>query len=107
MTESTVESTFVLLAAGGATIVEGDLAHLATLEDATAGVDVVISAVQGGRDVIVDGQVALANAASRNGVRHTLPSDLALGLFKAPPGEHTYFDLRRQDDDLIAGIWNE
>lgn len=92
------------LVAGGATVVDGDLAQATTLQAATAGVDVVISAVQGAREVIVDGQVALARAASRNGVRRFLPSDFALDIFKAPPGEHANFDLRREADDLIAGI---
>ena len=52
--------------------------------------------------MIVDGQLALARAAARNGVRRILPSDFALDIFKAPPGEHVYFDLRREADELIA-----
>ena len=52
--------------------------------------------------MIVDGQLALANAAARNGVRRILPSDFALDIFKAPRGEHLYFDLRREADELIA-----
>lgn len=63
----------------------------------------VVSAVQGGRDVIIDGQVALAEAAASNGVRRMLPSDFALDIFKAPPGEHYFFDLRRTADAMIAG----
>ena len=90
------------LVARGATIVDGDLTEPASLDAATAGVDVVISAVQGGRDVIVDGQVALAKAAARNGARRILPSDFALDVFKAPPGEHASFDLRRDADEIIA-----
>ncbi len=90
------------LVARGATIVNGDLAEPVSLEAATVGVDVVISAVQGGRQVIVDGQVALAKAAAGNGVRRILPSDFALDLFKAPPGEHASFDLRRDADEIIA-----
>ncbi len=80
-------------------------ARIAThlLHAATDGVDVVVSAVQGGYDVIVDGQVALAEAAAGNGVRRILPSDYALDLFKATPGEHFNFDLRRQADEAIAG----
>ena len=90
------------LAGRGASIVEGDLAQPAAIEAATAGVEVVISAVQGGGEVIVDGQLALTEAAVRNGVRRILPSDFALDIFKAPAGEHLYFDLRREVDDLIA-----
>jgi uncharacterized protein YbjT (DUF2867 family) len=86
----------------GAEMAEGDLSDRASLDRATAGVDVVVSAVQGGPDVIVDGQVALAEAAKRNGARRILPSDFALDLFKAAPGEHMMFDLRRRADEAVA-----
>lgn len=88
----------------GAQPVEGDLSSPASLTSATDGVDVVVSAVQGGRDVIVDGQVALATAAAANGVGRILPSDFALDLFRAPPGEHATFDLRREADEAIAEL---
>ena len=88
----------------GAEVVHGDLADRSSLDRATQGVDVIISAVQGGPDVIIDGQVALAEAGKRQGVRRILPSDYALDLFKATPGEHLMFDLRRQADEAIAGI---
>jgi uncharacterized protein YbjT (DUF2867 family) len=86
----------------GAEVVHGDLADRSSLDRATQGVDVIVSAVQGGPDVIIDGQVALAEAGKRNGVRRMLPSDYALDLFKATPGEHLMFDLRRQADEAIA-----
>jgi uncharacterized protein YbjT (DUF2867 family) len=88
----------------GAEIVHGDLADGPSLDRATQGVDVIISAVQGGPDVIINGQVALAEAGKRNGVRRILPSDYALDLFKATPGEHMMFDLRRQADEAIAKV---
>ncbi len=88
----------------GAEIVEGDLANSNSLDRATQNVDVIVSAVQGGPDVIIDGQVALAEAGKRNGVRRIVPSDFALDLFKATPGEHTLFDMRSQADARIAEI---
>ena len=88
----------------GAEVVEGDLADAASLDQATQGIDVIISAVQGGPDIIIDGQVALAQAGKRNGVRRIVPSDYALDLFKATPGEHMMFDLRARADEQIAGI---
>ena len=88
----------------GAEFVEGDLADPASLDRATQGIDVIVSAVQGGPDVIVDGQVALAEAGKRNGVRRILPSDYGLDLFKATPGEHAAFDARREADERIAAI---
>ena len=92
------------LLALGAEIIEGDLADHSSLDRATQGVDVIVCAVQGGPDVIVDGQVALAQAGRRNGVRRIVPSDYALDLFKATPGEHMMFDLRRTADEAIAAI---
>jgi uncharacterized protein YbjT (DUF2867 family) len=92
------------LAARGAEIIEGDLADAPSLDRATQGVDVIVSAVQGGTDVIIDGQVALAEAGKRNGVRRMLPSDYALDLFKATPGEHAMFDMRVRADARIAEI---
>jgi uncharacterized protein YbjT (DUF2867 family) len=88
----------------GAEFVEGDLANPVSLDRATQGIDVIVSAVQGGPDVIVDGQVALAEAGKRNGVRRILPSDYGLDLFKATPGEHAAFDARREADERIAAI---
>ena len=92
------------LARTGAELIEGDLADRASLDRATRGVDVIVSAVQGGPDVIVDGQVALARAGKANGVRRMLPSDYGLDLFKATPGEHARFDMRAQADARIAEI---
>ena len=86
----------------GAEVFEGNLNDPLSLQRATADVDVVISAVQGGRGTIVDGQRALLAAAMRSGVRRILPSDFALDLFKSPPGEHENFDMRREADVAIA-----
>lgn len=91
------------LTARGARIVIGDVADPASLDQAVRGVDVVISALQGGADVIVDGQVALAEAAVRHGVRRFLPSDFALDLFAAPDGA-PQFDVRKQADEVIDGL---
>ena len=92
------------LARRGAEIVEGDVTEPASLGRATDGADVVISALQGGREVIVDGQIALARAAVENGVRRILPSDFALDVFKATPGELFPFDLRREADEEISSM---
>jgi uncharacterized protein YbjT (DUF2867 family) len=91
-----------LLATAGAELIDGDLTDRASLDHATRGVDIIVSAVQGGPEVMVDGQVALAEAGKRNGVRRILPSDFALDLFKATPGEHMMFDLRAKADARIA-----
>lgn len=92
------------LMAAGAEIVEGDLADAGSLHRATAGIDVIVSAVQGGPDIIIDGQLALARAGKENGVGRILPSDFALDLFNATPGEHAAFDARRAADEGIGGL---
>jgi nucleoside-diphosphate-sugar epimerase len=79
----------------GARIALGDLTDGASLHSATEGVDVIVSAVQGGGQTIVDGQLALARAGQRNGVERFVPSDFALDLFVAPAGAPT-LALRRE-----------
>lgn len=88
------------LTGGGASVVTGDVADTDSLRTATSGVDVVISALQGGPEVILDGQVNLARAAAANGVRRFLPSDFAIDLFAAPE-EAPQFRMRRRADRLI------
>lgn len=88
----------------GAEVVHGDLSDQESLERAVIGMDVVVSAVQGGPSVMIDGQVALAEAARQAGVRRFLASDFALDLFRTPPGEHRLYDMRRQADAAIAAL---
>lgn len=88
----------------GAELIEGDLTVAASLDRATTGVDVIVSAVQGGPEIIVGGQVLLAEAGKRNGVRRILPSDFGLDLFNAIPGEHMMFDIRAKADRAIADL---
>jgi nucleoside-diphosphate-sugar epimerase len=88
-----------LVARGAATVI-GDVTDPETLADAVTDVDVVVSALQGGEDIILHGQVALAEAAAHAGVRRFIASDFALDLFKAPVGA-PQFDLRRAADDAI------
>lgn len=92
------------LLAAGAEVVEADLADASSLDAATRGIDVIVSAVQGGPQIIIDGQVALARAGKSNGVRRILPSDFGLDLFKAIPGEHPPFNWRQEADRRIAEI---
>lgn len=87
----------------GAQLVEADLTDPASLLQATAGVDIIISAVQGPREIIVDGQVALARAAKESGVRRFIPSDFALDIWAAPEAA-PMFALRREADAAIDDI---
>ncbi len=85
----------------GAQVIEGDLQHPGSLIQATQQTDVVISTVQGGPDVVLDGQLALLDAAQTNGVRRMLPSDFTLDVFNTPPGDLPTYDLQRQADQAI------
>lgn len=87
----------------GAEVVVGDVTAPQTLATATAGVDVVVSALQGGHDIIIDGQVALAQAAVANGVPRFIPSDFAIDLFHAPVGA-PQFEIRKQADTAIDAM---
>jgi uncharacterized protein YbjT (DUF2867 family) len=101
--DPTKSEAIAALTARGAAVAIGDVTDPASLGAATAGVDVVVSALQGGPDVIVTGQVALARAAARNGVRRFVPSDFAIDLFAAPPGA-PQFDMRREADQQIDAL---
>ena len=91
------------LIASGALVALGDVSRPDTLAAATLGVNVVVSALQGGPDIIVDGQTSLARAAANNGVARFLPSDFAIDLFAAPSGA-PQFDMRRQADREIDAL---
>ena len=79
----------------GATLVEVDVASGAGLDAACNGADVVISALQGGADMIIEGQGRLLQACLRAGVGRLVPSDYAIDLFALDDGENLNLDLRR------------
>jgi len=84
------------IAALGATITEADLTDQEQLTEACKGATIVISALAGLRDVIIDTQVLLLNAAVAAGVPRFIPSDFASDFTKLPDGENRNFDLRRE-----------
>jgi uncharacterized protein YbjT (DUF2867 family) len=92
------------LVARGASIVLGDLGDAASLDAATEGAFSVVSAVQGGPDVIITGQVALARAAAANGVKRIIPSDYSVDFFKLPDGSHPNLDIRRTASRQMAEL---
>jgi len=92
------------LTARGVDIVLGDVFDRDSLDRATRGVDCVVSSLRGGSSVIIDGQIALAEAAADNGVRRFIPSDFSVDLFKLPDGSHPNLDMRRAADRVIAKL---
>jgi hypothetical protein len=62
---------------------------------ALEGVTTLVSAVQGGPEVIIDGQAALLRAARRAGVRRFIGSDYSFNLFGLAEGDNINSDWRR------------
>ncbi|RYY21063.1 MAG: NmrA family protein [Cytophagaceae bacterium] len=80
----------------GAELVEVDFKNAAALTQACAGGTCVVSALSGLRDVIVDAQTQLLDAAVAAGVPRFIPSDFAIDYTKLPVGSNRNLDLRRE-----------
>src|ERR1019366_10522218 len=63
---------------------------------ACLGASCVVSALQGLRDVIVETQTVLLDAAVMADVPCFIPSDYSIDFTKFPPGENRNLDLRRE-----------
>jgi nucleoside-diphosphate-sugar epimerase len=79
----------------GATIASVDLSSTSQVAPACSGVACVVSALAGLRDVIVETQTVLLEAALKAGVPRFIPSDYSIDFTKFPPGENRNLDLRR------------
>jgi len=84
------------LRARGADIAEVDFNDPAALQRALGGVACVVSAVSGLREVIVDLQGHLLDAAVAAGVPRFIPSDYSIDFTKLPEGSNRNLDLRRE-----------
>ncbi|NML63827.1 alpha/beta fold hydrolase [Hymenobacter sp. RP-2-7] len=80
----------------GVELARVDLADAAALTQACAGAGCVVSALAGLRDVIVDAQSALLDAAVAAGVPRFIPSDFYSDYTQQPAGQNRNFDLRRE-----------
>jgi len=79
----------------GATIASVDLSSASQVTPACLGASCVVSALAGLRDVIVEAQTVLLDAAVKAGVPRFIPSDYSIDFTKFPPGENRNLDLRR------------
>jgi len=84
------------LRALGATIAEVDYSRPETVTSACSGASCVVSALSGLREVIVDSQTLLLDAALKAGVRPFIPSDYCIDFTKLPPGTNRNLDWRRE-----------
>jgi nucleoside-diphosphate-sugar epimerase len=87
-----------ILRSRGMTVSLGDLNDPASLAKACEGIDVVISAVQGGPDVIVEGQSRLLAAAEAAGVKRMIPSDFSADISQLDIEDNYNLGLRKKFD---------
>jgi uncharacterized protein YbjT (DUF2867 family) len=85
-----------LLESQGAELIELDMSDHAALVAACKGAGCVISALAGLRDVIVDAQGQLLDAAVEAGVPRFIPSDYSTDFTQLADGSNRNFDLRRE-----------
>ncbi len=83
------------LQALGVAIARVDLGDGSGATSACSGASCVVSALSGLRDVIVEAQAALLDAAIAAGVPRFIPSDYSIDFTKLPPGRNRNLDLRR------------
>ena len=95
------ETTIAFLREQGVTIVEVDFNDAAGLAKACAGGACLVSAISGLRDVIVDTQTRLLQAAIDAGVPRFIPSDYSIDYTKLPPGSNRNLDLRREFNEQL------
>jgi hypothetical protein len=80
----------------------------ANIAAAMAGAQCVVSAVAGLRDVIVDAQSVLLDAALMAGIPRFILSDFSTDFTKLTPGENRNFDLRRElHGHLQRRVWRD
>ncbi|MBK8557420.1 MAG: NmrA family NAD(P)-binding protein [Lewinellaceae bacterium] len=80
----------------GATVLEADMMSVDQLRQACEGVSCVVSALAGLREVIMDTQKVLLDAAVKAGVPRFIPSDYSLDFTPFHAGENRNLDWRRE-----------
>ena len=80
----------------GVETVTVDLRRASEVIPACTGISCVVSALQGLRDVIVEAQTVLLDAAIKADVPRFIPSDYSIDFTKFPAGENRNLDLRRE-----------
>ena len=80
----------------GATLERADMHDVDALAAACAGAVCVVSALNGLRDVILERQGVLLDAAVKAGVPRFIPSDYSLDFTKTEPGDNRNLDFRRE-----------
>jgi uncharacterized protein YbjT (DUF2867 family) len=84
------------LTARGVEVITADTAEAEALTAVCAGAACVVSALSGLREVMLDRQSTLIDAAVRAGVPRFISSDFSADYTKSSPGHNRNFDLRRE-----------
>ncbi|MBN1656377.1 MAG: NmrA family NAD(P)-binding protein [Deltaproteobacteria bacterium] len=85
----------------GAAVVAVDYGNASELTSACSGAACVVSALSGLRQVIVQTQANLLDAAIRAHVPRFIPSDYSIDFTKFPAGQNRNLDLRRDFHELL------
>jgi nucleoside-diphosphate-sugar epimerase len=89
------------LAKMGVKVIEADLNNVDEIAQACTGIDCVVSALAGLRDVIVDVQTKIVDGAIQAGVARFIPSDFCTDYNDLVPGGNRNFDLRRESKTYV------
>ena len=80
----------------GVKVFQADMSNGEEVKNACVGASCVVSALAGLREVIIDTQQVLLEAAVAAGVPRFIPSDYSLDFTKFPGGKNRNLDLRRE-----------
>ena len=80
----------------GVKVFQVDMLNADEISKACAGVDCVVSALSGLRDVVIDLQKTLLDSAVKAGVPRFIPSDYSLDFTKLAAGTNRNLDWRRE-----------
>lgn len=83
------------LVSRGVQIFEVDMMNVDEIAEACKGAECLVSALQGLREVIVDTQTPLVQAAIKADVSRFIPSDYSTDFRELPTGSNRNFDLRK------------
>jgi len=86
----------------GVETVEIEINNASKLHDTCLGASCVVSALAGLREVIIDTQKLVLDAAINSGVPRFIPSDYSIDFTKTPAGRNRNLDMRREFHQYLA-----
>ena len=95
------QKTLDALSTSGIELVEGDLLQPSSLPAVCEGVDTVVSAISGDKELTVTDKINLIKAAEAQNVQRMIPSDYALDYRKLDWGDNYNLDMRKQVKEAL------